>query len=69
MEKLKGDAQVALLLEQARLQALACAMQKLSSKLRSELAAGNTANLLCRMRRCVCVRERVWVGAWVWVVE
>ena len=54
MQQLKSDAEVALLLEQARLQALASAMQKLSSKLRSELSAGNTASLLCRMRRCVC---------------
>lgn len=49
MNKLKADAEVALLRERDRLNSLSSDVQTLCNKLRTELASGNTARLLCRM--------------------
>lgn len=48
MEKLQADAQAALVVEKERLDSLSSRVQTLCSKLRTELASGNTARLLCR---------------------
>ena len=49
MNKLKADAEVALLQERDRLNSLSSDVQTLCDKLRTELASGNMARLLCRM--------------------